>query len=44
MKLMGWMSEQQIEAVGPAESAGYNPPWTLPPLRRNEVFIPINAQ
>jgi hypothetical protein len=44
VKLTGWMSEQQIEAVGPAESAGYNPPWTLPPLRRNEVFIPINAQ
>ena len=44
LKLIAWLSEQQIEPVGLAESAGYNPPWTLPPLRRNEVFIPIAVQ
>lgn len=43
-KLMGWMSEQKIEPAGPAYSAAYNPPWTLPPFRRNEVLIPIKAQ
>ena len=29
------------EAAGEAVSWFYNPPWTLPPLRRNEVAIPV---
>lgn len=36
-----WMSENNLKASGPALRAGYNPPWTLPPLRRNEVLIPV---
>ena len=36
-----WMSENALTLVGPAESAGYNPPWTLPAFRRNEILIPI---
>jgi hypothetical protein len=28
-------------ATGPAESWFYDPPWTLPPFRRNEVAIPV---
>ena len=27
--------------AGPASSYYYNPPWTLPPLRHNEVVIPV---
>ncbi|GAB2220282.1 hypothetical protein Droror1_Dr00007926 [Drosera rotundifolia] len=27
--------------VGEHMLAGYNPPWTLPPLRTNEVMIPV---
>jgi len=27
--------------VGPARTAMYDPPWTIPFLRRNEVVIPI---
>eukprot|EP00039_Didymoeca_costata_P003990 m.70874 g.70874 ORF g.70874 m.70874 type:complete len:218 (-) comp12179_c0_seq1:56-709(-) len=30
-----------IESAGQAEVAGYNPPFTLPFLRTNEVMIPI---
>ncbi|MEL7469700.1 MAG: heme-binding protein [Pseudomonadota bacterium] len=35
------MQAEGLEPVGPPEAAGYNPPWTLPPLRRNEILIPI---
>lgn len=30
-----------IEAVGPAQSWFYDPPWTLPFRRRNEIAIPV---
>lgn len=39
--LQQWISDQSLSPVGLPESAGYNPPWTLPPFRRNEVLIPI---
>jgi hypothetical protein len=29
------------EAAGPAQSWFYDPPWTLPPMRRNEIAIPV---
>ena len=41
--LQAWMADQALAPIGPPESAGYNPPWTLPPFRRNEVLIPIAA-
>ncbi len=42
-RLRGWMADKNLTAQGAAEVAGYNPPWTLPPWRRNEVLIPIEA-
>ena len=42
--LQAWMADQGLAPVGAPESAGYNPPWTLPPFRRNEVLIPIAAE
>ncbi|MEM7213263.1 MAG: heme-binding protein [Pseudomonadota bacterium] len=42
--LQAWMADQGLSPIGPPESAGYNPPWTLPPFRRNEVLIPIAAE
>ena len=42
-RLQAWMTDQGLAPVGPPESAGYNPPWTLPPFRRNEVLIPVVA-
>ena len=38
--LEAWMAERGLEALGSPELARYNPPWTLPFLRRNEVMIP----
>lgn len=40
--LQQWMSDQGLMPIGPPEAGGYNPPWTLPPFRRNEVLIPID--
>lgn len=39
--LRDWMDGKKLQASGPAIRAGYNPPWTLPFLRRNEIFIPL---
>ena len=38
-RLRKWMAQKQLKAAAPAESAGYDPPWTPGPLRRNEVLI-----
>ena len=39
--LRAWIAESDWRPTGPAARAGYNPPWTLPFLRRNEVLIPV---
>lgn len=41
--LLNWMKEQGLSPVGEPEMARYNPPWTLPFLRRNEVMIEYKA-
>lgn len=38
-KLRQWMKKKELVANGDAELAGYDPPWTPGPLRRNEVLI-----
>ena len=40
-ELRDWLKNENIEVLGPASFAGYNPPWTLPIFRRNEVMIQI---
>jgi hypothetical protein len=40
--LEAWIAENKdIEKEGKPIAAGYNPPFTFPALRRNEVLIPI---
>ncbi len=41
--LRNWMGEQQLEADSSPRLAGYDPPWTLPFQRRNEVIIDIKS-
>ncbi len=41
--LLAWMKENKLKEAGTPEIQGYNPPWTLPWLRRNEIWIPIKA-
>lgn len=40
-ELEGYIAANGLRAAGPATFAFYDPPWTLPFLRRNEVLIPI---
>jgi hypothetical protein len=38
-ELMAWLKSKNIAPIGEPELARYNPPWTLPFLRRNEVMV-----
>ena len=38
-ELMKWLDGKGITPVGKPELARYNPPWTLPFFRRNEVMV-----
>jgi hypothetical protein len=38
-ELLTWMAAKQLKPIGTPELARYNPPWTLPFLRRNEVMV-----
>lgn len=42
-KLLDWVKTNNLKAVGAPELARYNPPWTLPMFRRNEIMIPIKS-
>lgn len=38
-ELIAWLNKKGFQAQGEPELARYNPPWTLPFMRRNEVLI-----
>jgi hypothetical protein len=38
-RLRNWMNDRGLVGDGDAEFAGYDPPWTPGPLRRNEILI-----
>lgn len=39
-----WLDRKGFKTTGPAKAAGYNPPYTIPFLRRNEVLIPVTKE
>jgi hypothetical protein len=41
-KLMEWVNQKGFTVIEPSYSAGYDPPWTLPWLKRNEILVEIN--
>ncbi len=41
--LRAWLARRGITPIGPATSARYDPPSTLPFLRRNEVWLALDA-
>lgn len=42
-QLMQYVETNQIQTVGAPKYAFYNPPWTLPFLRRNEVMVEVSG-
>ena len=38
-ELLGWLEANGITPIAEPELARYNPPWTLPFLRRNEILV-----
>ncbi len=40
-QLMDWLHQRGLEPAGAPRLARYNPPWTLPFLRRNEVMLKL---
>ncbi len=41
--LLDWMAQRELEPLNAPQLARYNPPWTLPFLRRNEILIDYRA-
>jgi DNA gyrase inhibitor GyrI len=39
--LLAWMKAEGLTPAGAPQLARYDPPWTLPFWRRNEVMIPV---
>jgi len=39
--LLSWLATKNITPLGPPQLARYNPPWSLPFLRRNEILVEI---
>jgi hypothetical protein len=42
-KLRAWMEKKNLKAEGEPVFAYYDPPWTLPFMRRNEVMLRVAA-
>ena len=42
IQLKHWIAANGLTPVSEPRWAGYNPPWTLPFLRRNEVMIDVD--
>lgn len=43
-RLLNWTKTKGLTIAGAPELARYNPPWTLPMFRRNEILIPVNTK
>ncbi len=41
--LEAWIAKRGLRATGPPEINRYDPPWTLPWLRRNEIWVEVEA-
>lgn len=41
-ELNEWIEQKNLKAQSSPELARYNPPWTLPFLRRNELMVAVN--
>lgn len=42
-ELLAWLKARNLKPLAAPQLARYNPPWTLPFLRRNEILVEIAA-
>lgn len=42
-ELLAWLQLKNIKTLGSPQLSRYDPPWTLPMFRRNEIMIEIEA-
>jgi len=42
--LLAWMKERSLEPIASPQLARYNPPWSVPFLRRNEILVAYRQQ
>mgnify|MGYP002870729094 CR=1 FL=1 len=42
--LLDYLQNKRYETKGPLKYAFYNPPWTIPMLRRNEIMIQVTSE
>jgi RNase P/RNase MRP subunit POP5 len=40
-ELSAWIGQKSLKVLGQTQLARYDPPWTLPMFRRNEVMIEV---
>ena len=40
-KLLDWLNQRSLKPISPTRSAAYDPPWTIPMLRRNEIHVDL---
>ena len=39
---MQWAQRKSLKVIGTPQLSRYDPPWTLPMFRRNEIMVEIN--
>lgn len=42
--LLAWMKARSLEPIASPQLARYNPPWSVPFMRRNEILVPYRQQ
>ncbi len=40
---LAWAKQQSLQVVGTPQLSRYDPPWTLPMFRRNEIMVEVTA-
>ena len=40
-ELMAWLQQKNFKVIGAPQLSRYDPPWTLPMFRRNEIMVEI---
>jgi hypothetical protein len=40
---LAWAKQQSLQVTGTPQLSRYDPPWTLPLFRRNEIMVEVAA-